>query len=68
VAGAVADTAGPGGHPAYGYSQAPRPDLKQILMTLGVNRDGVPLLGPVESGHRSDKTRNAERIDRLVQA
>jgi transposase len=68
VAGAFAEMEGPGVHPAYGYSKDHRPDLKQILMTLFVNREGVPLFGTVESGHRSDKTLNAEMIDRLVQA
>ncbi|MCY0879288.1 MAG: hypothetical protein OWU84_10145 [Firmicutes bacterium] len=55
-------------HPAYGYSKDHRPDLKQLLMTLFVNHEGVPLFGTVESGHRSDKTLNTARIDRLVDA
>lgn len=68
VSGTFADAEGAPVHPAYGYSKDHRPDLKQILMTLFVNREGVPLFGTVESGHRSDKTLNAEMIDRVVQA
>jgi hypothetical protein len=68
VAGAFVGAEDAGVHPAYGYSKDHRPDLKQLLMTLFVSRDGVPLFGTVESGHRSDKTLNAEMIDRLVQA
>lgn len=54
--------------PAHGHSKDHRPDLKQILLTLFVNRDGVPLFGTVESGQRSDKTLNGEMLDRLVAA
>ncbi|MCY0897778.1 MAG: hypothetical protein OWU33_02380 [Firmicutes bacterium] len=54
--------------PAYGYSQGHRPDLTQRLMTLLVNREGVPLFGTGESGHRWDQTLNADMIDRLVSA
>jgi transposase len=54
--------------PAHGHSKAHRPDLKQLLLTLFVNRDGVPLFGTVESGQRSDKTLNGEMLDRLVEA
>ena len=54
--------------PAHGHSKAHRPDLKQLLLTLFVNREGVPLFGTVESGQRSDKTLNGEMLDRLVKA
>jgi transposase len=54
--------------PAYGHSKDHRPDLKQILMTLFVNREGVPLFGTVESGNQSDKTLNGAMIDRLTDA
>lgn len=54
--------------PAYGHSKDRRPDLKQILMTLFVNREGVPLFGTVESGNQSDKTLNGAMIDRLTEA
>ena len=52
--------------PAYGHSKDHRPDLKQILMTLFVNREGVPLFGTVASGNQSDKTLNGDMIDRLT--
>ncbi len=55
-------------HPAHGHSKNHRPDLKQLLLTLFVNREGVPLLGSVESGQRSDKTLNGAMLDRLVEA
>ena len=54
--------------PAHGHSKAHRPDLKQLLLTLFVNREGVPLFGTVESGQRSDKTLNGEMLHRLVKA
>jgi transposase len=54
--------------PQYGHSKDRRPDLKQLLLTLFVNREGVPLCGTVESGNRSDKTLNGEMIDRLIDA
>ncbi|MDA8204601.1 MAG: IS1634 family transposase [Thermaerobacter sp.] len=55
-------------HPAHGHSKDHRPDLKPLRLTLFVNREGVPLFGSVESGQRSDKTLNGERLDRLVEA
>lgn len=54
--------------PRYGHSKDHRDDLKQILFTCFVNREGVPLMGTVEEGNRSDKRLNREQIDRLVQA
>ncbi len=42
-------------HVTYGYSKARRPDLKQIVFSLGVTGDGaVPIFGRVSSGNRSD--------------
>lgn len=57
-----------GVHPAYGHSKDHRADLKQILITSFVNREGVPLFGTVASGNRSDKTLNGDMIDRLTAA
>ncbi len=57
-----------GVRPAYGHSKDHRADLKQILMTLFVNREGVPLFGTVASGNQSDKTLNGDMIDRLTAA
>ena len=55
-------------HHALGQSKDHRPDLKQILMTLFVNREGVPRFGMVASGNQSDKTLNRDMIDRLTAA
>lgn len=38
----------------HGYSKDQRPDLKQILFGVGVTREGIPVLGDVLSGNRSD--------------
>ena len=54
--------------PRHGHSKDHRPDLKQILFTCFVNRDGVPLMGRVEDGNRSDKRLNSEQIARVVAA
>ena len=42
--------------------------MKQIWFTCFVNRDGVPLLGRVEDGNRSDQRLNAEQIAHVVAA
>ena len=55
-------------HPAYGHSKDHRSDLKQILLTLFVNREGVPRFGTVESGQRSDKTLHAEMLEQWITA
>ena len=54
--------------PRHGHSKDHRPDLKQILFTCFVNRDGVPLMGRVEGGNRSDKRLNGEQIAYVVTA
>ena len=54
--------------PAYGHSKDHRPDLKQVVLTLFVNGQGVPLFGGVASGNQSDKTLNAEMIEHLLAA
>jgi len=53
--------------PAYGYSKDHRPDLKQIIMTLFCNREGIPLVGEVRDGNSSDKKLNNEMIGQLVE-
>ncbi len=42
--------------------------MKQIRFTGCVNRDGVPLMGRVEGGNRSDQRLNGEPIARVVTA
>ncbi len=54
--------------PRHGHSKDHRDDLKQILFTCFVNREGVPLRGTVEDGNRSDKRLNRHQIARIVQA
>lgn len=49
----------------YGHSKDARPDLKQIMFGLTVNREGVPILGQVLGGNTSDKTWNQDTIGEL---
>ncbi|PSR28931.1 MAG: hypothetical protein C7B47_02995, partial [Sulfobacillus thermosulfidooxidans] len=44
--------------PQRGYSQDHRPDLKQLILSVLVNGDGVLCLGSVDAGNASDKTLN----------
>lgn len=53
--------------PTYGYSKDHRPDLKQIVMTLFCNREGLSLAGEVRDGNSSDKKLNGEMIEQLVE-
>jgi len=49
----------------YGHSKDNRPDLKQFNIGLGVNRDGVPVVGDILDGNRSDMSWNTELVGRL---
>lgn len=51
----------------HGYSKDHRPDLKQILMGLGVTPERIPLLATVENGNESDKTWNMTFIKKMRQ-
>lgn len=51
--------------PARGHSKDKRPDLKQIVLTLLCNREGMPLCGQVRDGNSSDKKANGEMIAEL---
>jgi transposase len=43
--------------PAYGHSKDRRPDLKQVVLSLGVSGDGgLPLRMGVRDGNTSDST------------
>jgi transposase len=43
--------------PAYGYSKDGHPDLKQVLLSLGVSNDGgIPLRVGIRDGNTSDST------------
>lgn len=54
--------------PRRGHSKDHRPDLKQVLLTVFVNGEGVLRFGSVASGNTSDKTLNRRMIEELVAA
>nr|WP_242940642.1 IS1634 family transposase [Sulfobacillus thermosulfidooxidans] len=54
--------------PRRGHSKDRRPDLKQVLLTVFVNGEGVLRFGSVASGNTSDKTLNRRMIEELVAA
>jgi transposase len=49
----------------YGHSKDNRPDLKQFNVGLGVNCDGVPVVGEILDGNHSDTTWNTELVENL---
>jgi transposase len=49
----------------FGYSKDKRPDLKQIVMGLGVTPERLPVFARVEDGNKNDKTWNFEFITRM---
>lgn len=51
--------------PARGHSKDKRPDLKQIVLAVLGNREGIPLCGEVRDGNSSDKKANGEMIAEL---
>jgi transposase len=50
-----------------GYSRDMRPDCKQVVVGLAVNRDGFPLAHEVLAGNRHDSTTVDEMLDALDQ-
>jgi transposase len=52
--------------PAYGHSKDGHDDLKQVLLRLGVNSDGLPLRLGVRDGHTSDSPETAVAIEECV--
>jgi transposase len=52
--------------PAYGHSKDGRDDLKQVLLSLGVNSDGLPLRMGVRDGNTSDSTETPVAIEECV--
>src|SRR5438093_9153544 len=59
--GAYEEEAGPRAgpvppRPAYGHSKDGHDDLKQVLLSLGVSSDGLPLRLAVRDGNTSDST------------
>src|ERR671939_1682541 len=52
--------------PAYGHSQDGRDDLKQVLLSLGVSSDGLPLRMGLRDGNTSDSTETPVAIEECV--
>ncbi len=51
----------------FGFSKDRRPDLKQFLIGLTVNKDGLPILGQSLDGNTVDKSWYPQVIEELVQ-
>jgi hypothetical protein len=49
-----------------GYSRDHRPDCKQVVVGLVVNRDGFPIAHEVFAGNTQDRTTLAAMLDRLA--
>src|SRR5215467_5565326 len=49
--------------PAYGHSKDGRDDLKQVLLSLGVSSDGLPLRLGLRDGNTSDSTETPVAIE-----
>src|SRR5215467_3150348 len=52
--------------PAYGHSKDGRDDLKQVLLSLGVSSDGLPLRMGLRDGNTSDSTETPVAIEACV--
>src|SRR5919197_3621901 len=52
--------------PAYGHSKDGREDLKQVLLSLGVSSDGLPLRMGLRDGNTSDSTETPVAIEECV--
>jgi transposase len=50
-----------------GYSRDSRPDCKQVVVGLAVNRDGFPLAHEVMAGNRNDATTVEQMLEALDQ-
>jgi transposase len=69
--GAYEEEARPGAglvppRPAYGHSKDGRDDLKQVLLSLGVSSDGLPLRMGVRDGNTSDSTETPVAIEECL--
>nr|WP_245976849.1 hypothetical protein [Oceanobacillus arenosus] len=49
----------------YGYSKQHRPDLKQIVLSMSVTPERIPILATVKNGNTDDKTWNFTFIQKL---
>jgi transposase len=52
--------------PAYGHSKDGRDDLKQVLLSLGVSSDGLPLRVGMRDGNTSDSTETPVAIEECL--
>jgi transposase len=52
--------------PAYGHSKDGHDDLKQVLLSLGVSSDGLPLRMGLRDGNTSDSTETPVAIEECV--
>ena len=52
--------------PAYGHSKDGRDDLKQVLLSLGVSSDGLPLRIGVRDGNTSDSTETPVALEECL--
>src|SRR5215831_17272246 len=52
--------------PAYGHSKDGRDDLKQVLLSLGVSSDGLPLRVGIRDGNTSDSTETPVAIEECL--
>src|SRR5438132_3358453 len=52
--------------PAYGHSKDGRDDLKQVLLSLGVSSDGLPLRMGLRDGNTSDSTETPVAIEECL--
>src|SRR5262245_57358666 len=69
--GAYEEEARPGAEPrpprpAYGHSKDGHDDLKQVLLSLGVSSDGLPLRMGVRDGNTSDSTETPVAIEECL--
>src|SRR5262249_13142517 len=52
--------------PAYGHSKDSHDELKQVLLSLGVSSDGLPLRMGVRDGNTSDSTETPVAIEECL--
>jgi transposase len=52
--------------PAYGHSKDGHDDLKQVLLSLGMSSDGLPLRLGVRDGNTSDSTETSVAIEECL--
>jgi len=52
--------------PAYGHSKDGRDDLKQVLLSLGVSNEGLPLRMSIRYGNSSDSTETPVALEECL--